>query len=191
MGAQKQTLDLAGKPMLEYAATVFSQSSLDEVVVVLNPSVTWSPRRRRRMRVVLNERPEAGISSSVKTGVDALDDRSEAVVIGLADKPFLQTSTIESLIKTYRLTRAEIVVPVRSAKRGNPILFRRDLFPCLRSLKGDVGAKVLVESKKYQVIEVPVDDVGVLIDVDTQEDLRRARGMFSRRAALAKGKAGK
>jgi molybdenum cofactor cytidylyltransferase len=65
------------------------------------------------------------------------------------------------------------------------------LFPELRKLKGDVGAKVLVESDKYSVAEVPVKDAGIHIDVDTPEDYRRAKMMLSSGARLGEGEARK
>ena len=191
MGAPKQRMMLARKPMLERVLDVFAQSSLDETVLVINPVLGWKGGRRARLRVVFNTRSREGISTSVKAGIDALDRRSEAAVIGLADKPLLRTSTIESLLDTYRRTNAQIVLPVFRGIRGNPILFRRDLFQHLRRLKGDVGAKVLIESNKYSVAEVPVNDAGVLLDVDTPDDLRRARRMVLARSALRKRKARK
>lgn len=179
MGEHKQTLELEGKPMLQHVLDSFTHSSLEEVVLVLSPALPWKPRPRKRLRVILNPRAMEGISTSVKVGIDAIDPRSEAVLIGLADKPFLLGSTIEALIETYRRSSAEIVVPVHGKRRGNPVLFRKDLFQALRRLKGDVGAKVLVESGKYSVTEVAVDDVGVLFDIDTPEDMRRAKRMLT------------
>lgn len=191
MGTPKQTLELAGKPMLERVLDAFAKSSLDETVLVLPPALRGRINRRAHLRIAVNTRSGEGISTSVKVGIDALDPRSEAVVIGLADKPLLRKSTIESLLTVYRRTKAEILVPVCRGRRGNPILFRRHLFEQLRRLKGDMGAKVLIESNKYSVAEVPVNDVGILLDVDTPDDLRRARKILRARSALGKRKAGK
>jgi len=188
MGAPKQTMMIAGKPMLERVLDVFAQSSLDETVLVINPVLGWKGGKRARLRIAFNTRSNEGISASVKVGIDALDRRSEAVVIGLADKPLLRTSTIESLLDSHRRTRADIVVPVFRGKRGNPVLFRRGLYQRLCRLKGDVGAKVLIESNEYSVAEVPVNDVGILLDVDTPADLRRARRIVLARSALRKRK---
>ena len=191
MGVPKQRIELAGKPMLQHVLDVFMRSDLDEVVLVLSPALHWQPKGRRRLRVVLNPRATEGISTSVKMGIQALDPRTQAVLIGLADKPFLLESTMKAIIETYRRSSAEIVVPVHRGKRGNPILFRRNLFQSLSRLEGDVGAKVLVESGDYEISEVPVDDEGVLFDVDTPEDLRKARKILSARSALGKGETGK
>jgi molybdenum cofactor cytidylyltransferase len=178
MGAQKQALELGGKPMVQHVLDAFTHSTLDEVVLVLSPTLHWRPEPRRGFRVVLNPSAEEGISTSVKVGIHAVDPRTEAVLIGLADKPFLLGSTIDAMIGAYRRSSAEIIVPVHDGKRGNPVLFRKSLFRQLSRLKGDVGAKLVVESGKYSVAEVPVDDFGVLFDVDTPADFRKAKRMM-------------
>ena len=179
MGTSKQTLDLEGKPMLEHVLDVFSGSAVDETILVLSPTLGWKPNRRENLRVVYNKDAEKGISTSVKVGIECVDRRSEAAVIGLADKPLVRTSSIDSLIDAHRRSPAEIIVPVYKGKRGNPILFRRELFQELRRLEGDIGAKPLIEGGKYRIEEVPVDDVGVLFDIDTPEDMKRAKELLS------------
>lgn len=181
MGAEKQKLRIGSKSMLQRVVDLFSRSSLDEVVVVVSPSVSWRPSGRGRVRAVINEKAEEGISSSLRLGLDALNSRTESVVVGLADKPLLRAHTIESLLEVHRRSRADIVVPLYRGRRGNPVLLGRTLFGELRKLKGDVGAKVLIESNRFTVEEVRVNDYGVLIDVDTPRDLRRARRVFSAR----------
>jgi len=177
--------------MIQHVLDAFTHAGLDEVVLVLSPALAWKPKTSEGLKVVLNPYVNQGISTSVKVGMEGISAKSEAVVIGLADKPFLSVSTIEALVESYRRSASEIVVPVLRGKRGNPILFRRNLFRKLRSLKGDVGAKVLVESKEYSVEEVPVEDEGVLFDVDTPEDLRKAKEMLSSWSGVTEGKAGK
>jgi molybdenum cofactor cytidylyltransferase len=191
MGVPKQPLDLGGKAMIQHVLDVFTHSSLDEVVLVLSPALEWKPKASARLKVVLNPHANEGISSSVRVAMDGISAKSEAVVIGLADKPFLSVSTIEALVEAYRRSPSEIVVPVFRGKRGNPILFRRNLFRQLGTLNGDVGAKVLVESKKYSVEEVPVEDEGVLFDVDTPADLRKAKKMLAAWSGVAESESRK
>lgn len=186
MGTPKQTVKLGGKPMLQYAVDRFLESSLDEVILVLRTQMRWTPAPRKRLSVVRNPSSDEGISTSVKLGIESTNPRTEAVIIGLGDKPLLRTPTIERLIDASRLSNSDIIVPVFRKRRGNPILFRSSLFPDLRRLKGDVGAKVLVESKKYSVEEITVDDVGVLLDVDVPSDIQKAERMLSVGHALGK-----
>ena len=72
---------------------------------------------------------------------------------------------------------ADAVVPVHEGRRGNPVLISRTLFPALHRLTGDEGARRILADGARRVLACPVDDPGVLVDVDTREALN----------ALAKG----
>jgi molybdenum cofactor cytidylyltransferase len=185
MGTPKQPLKLAGRPMVQCVVDTFLASSLDEVVVVLNPALEWKPKSRKRLRLVENSRAYEGISTSVRAGLDSITSESGAAVIGLGDKPLLHNSTIQKMIEAYKHSSSEVIMPVYHGKRGNPILFRRSLFDDMRSLKGDVGAKSLISQMKHSVLELPVEDLGVILDVDTPAELRAASRLISARKALA------
>ena len=43
-------------------------------------------------------------------------------------------------------------------------------FPALRQLSGDTGARALIEDIT-DIVDMPVDDDGILLDIDTQEHL--------------------
>lgn len=181
MGVPKQAVKIQGKPMLQRVVDAFLSSRLDEVVVVVRPGLPWKPRPSARLRIVMNPRFEEGISSSVRLGVKATNSESEAVVIGLGDKPLLLPSTIDRIVSTYRRSESKVVVPVLRGVRGNPILFHRSLFPELLRLKGDVGAKAVIKRHSKSVLEVPVEDDGVLVDVDTPRDVRTAEKALAAR----------
>ncbi len=57
-------------------------------------------------------------------------------------------------------------------RRGNPVLIGRELFSAIGSLEGDRGASQIL-SAAAGVIELPVEDAAVTVDIDTQEDLRQ------------------
>jgi len=189
MGTPKQVVKIGGKPMLQHVVDSFLASSLGEVVVVVRPGLPWKPKPSRRLRVVVNSRFGEGISSSVKFGLSSLSSGSEATVIGLGDKPLLLPSTIERLLVAYRRSGSKIVVPTYNRVRGNPILFQKSLYPWILELKGDVGAKRVINSNESEVLEVSVDDEGVLLDVNTPSDLERAvRTLASRTRSVSKRK---
>jgi molybdenum cofactor cytidylyltransferase len=58
-------------------------------------------------------------------------------------------------------------------RRGHPVGFAAELYSELIALTGDQGAKRLVS--RYPAHAVLVDDAGVLLDVDTPQDLEEAR----------------
>ena len=181
MGEAKQVMLLGRKPMLKHVVDAFLSSSLTTTTLVLNPTVKWRPRPGKRLRAVVNRHPEDGLSSSLRLGLASIPRRIEAAVIGLGDKPLLSSSTIDSLVDEFRATGSDIIVPTYRGKSGNPILFGRSTFDELSRLKGDVGGKALIKRDPNRATVVPVDDAGVLLDVDTPSDFRRVARLFSGR----------
>ena len=84
--------------------------------------------------------------------------------------PWISPDTVQSLIA--RATAQRIVFPLVQGMRGHPVLFGRDFWPQLQQLTGDTGAKALLNEHPQACIAVPVDDPGVLRDVDTPAALQ-------------------
>jgi molybdenum cofactor cytidylyltransferase len=84
--------------------------------------------------------------------------------------PFIKASTLTALAGAVR-HGAGIAVPTHQSRRGNPVGFGRCHLPALLQLTGDQGARQLVRNSPVQ--EVPVDDPGILLDLDFREDLAR------------------
>jgi molybdenum cofactor cytidylyltransferase len=90
--------------------------------------------------------------------------------------PQVTTALIDRLIATFDPKgNAHVVVPTVGGKRGNPVVWSRQFFPELMRLDGDVGARHLIGANADVVVEVSVEDIGVLIDVDTPEALVAVR----------------
>ena len=111
---------------------------------------------------------DLGMAHSLVCGVQALPPACDAVVIALADMPFIEAATIEAIVLALR-NGASIAVPVFQGQRGNPVGFSRAMFAELGQLRGDQGARALL--KTYPVLEVVVNDAGILRDIDTPADL--------------------
>ena len=171
MGRPKQQILLRGRPMLDYAVDAFLSSQVKEVLVVVRPGIQW--RCPPGARVVVNPRPSAGMSSTLRVGLKSLDPLTEGVLVGLGDKPALQASTINTLIFARRKSNASVVVPTFHESRGNPVLFDRTLFPLLQKLRGDQGARGFLQKNASMVLEVAVDDPGVTLDVNVPADVRK------------------
>jgi molybdenum cofactor cytidylyltransferase len=176
MGGPKQILPVEGEPMLGRVLAVFRRSMVGEVVVVLGAEAQQIREtvRFKDEKVVINIRYREGMGSSLRLGIEALGDGTDAAIIALADQPFLSPATVDSIIEAHARTGAPIVVPVYHGGRGNPVLFDRSLFPQMLEVHGDVGAKSVVESHADEVLEVAVDDAGIIFDIDTPDDYNRA-----------------
>lgn len=121
------------------------------------------------LRVVVNQQPEQGMGSSIACGVRASEDANGWFIM-LADMPYIKTNTIAQL--TARLNSpAKIIAPLLDQQRGHPVGFGADYKAGLLSLGGDVGARELIDRHRDQLELVPVDDAGVVADIDRSSDL--------------------
>jgi molybdenum cofactor cytidylyltransferase len=91
-------------------------------------------------------------------------------IVALADMPHVKSSTITALDTAIR-NGADIAVPVHQGQRGNPVGFSRVHRQALLNMHGDQGARALLRA--HPVVEVEVDDPGILFDIDTPGDLQK------------------
>jgi len=113
-----------------------------------------------------------GMGHSLAAGVKAVGDWS-FMFVGLADMPFVKTSTLASLklrmqeALNQTTDRALIVQPSYQGKRGHPVGFSQFFFAELRKLSGDQGARdVIGNATKDQVVKLEIADPGILKDLD-------------------------
>jgi molybdenum cofactor cytidylyltransferase len=108
----------------------------------------------------------AGMGDSIAAGVTACPELDGWLIV-LGDMPFIQPSSIDQVLTG--IADDCVSVPVHEGKFGHPVGFGRHFGPGLMALSGDHGAKPLFAQGR--VVEVAVDDPGVLWDVDVPEKL--------------------
>ena len=175
MGKPKQTLQLEGWSMLERVLQTLSRTKVDRVVVVLgaHSSAVRGGVKFGREKVVLNPRFKEGMSGSLRLGLAEVEETDAAIIV-LGDQPFVSPGTIDRIIDAYVSSKSPVVVPVYRGRRGNPVLFDRSLFPQIRRIRGDVGAKSVVAGNEDKLLQVDVNDEGILVDIDTPSDYSNA-----------------
>lgn len=94
---------------------------------------------------------------------------AHAVLIALGDMPYLQTDTIEKLVRALQ-DGADMVQPIYQKQVGHPVGFSRRHFAALMRLQGERGARHLL--REFPVTQVEVNDPGILKDIDYPADLR-------------------
>jgi molybdenum cofactor cytidylyltransferase len=131
----------------------------------------------RDLHLVHNPRYAEGLSTSLVSGLAALPDDIDGVLVCLGDMPRVTPAHIAKLIAAFDpLEGRAICVPLWGGKRGHPVLWARRFFVEMSEVKGDVGARHLLGEHADLVCEIPVEDDGVLIDVDSPAALRTLRG---------------
>ena len=98
------------------------------------------------------------------------------MLVTLVDVPLVTAATVEALLAAYRASRAPVVRPARGGRHGHPVIFDRAVFDELRRADLAAGAKTVVQARLDQVLDVPVEDGGAFLDVDTPDDYARAFG---------------
>jgi len=175
MGTNKLSLPWGRKTVLQRCLRVLLSSQVGEVWIVLNKQ-TWELGERLRgprVKLVHNPQFKKGMSSSIRRGIQAMGQKSRAVLIALGDHPVLNVNTVNALIRAYVEKKGTIIVPVYRGKRGHPVLFDRRYGKELLKLKRDVGARALLERHRKEVYEFNSKSEGVVVDIDTWEEYRR------------------
>lgn len=181
MGKKNKLLaTLDGRPVIQHVVAAAQASRADPVVVVLGNRAKEIRAALGRasevgLELVENPSPETGLASSLVAGVQALPASVEGCVVMLGDMPFVRPADVDSLIVAFDVNGP--TVPVVEGRRGNPVLWPRTFFADLLGLTGDRGARALFDAPETTVVEVPLDNVGLLLDIDTPEDLKRARSV--------------
>jgi molybdenum cofactor cytidylyltransferase len=174
-GGDKLVALIRGAPLIRRTIEHVLESAVDGVTVVIAPGASGDLVRAAlqglRTRFTINAHAAEGLSTSVRAGIDALAPTTDAVVIALGDQPDIDPQVIDQLIARWRETGAAIVVPTYDDGRGNPALFDARMFPELRQLEGDVGARPLLARDPTRVERVTVSHAAPR-DVDTRDDLR-------------------
>jgi xanthine/CO dehydrogenase XdhC/CoxF family maturation factor len=175
MGEAKQLLDVGGESMLRRAVTGAIASRAGEVIVVVGARAgeIAGELDGLEVRVVENRDWQSGIASSVVAAVAAAEESgAHAIVIALADQPFVGATHLRRLASTIRASEARIVASAYPEGGGVPAAFDRELFAALKALRGDTGARDLIRRLPAVTLEIPIERPD---DVDTREEYERVR----------------
>lgn len=180
MGSPKALLPYEGQTFIARICHAFLTAGVGELIVVLG---AWEEKLRPALpqhpalRTVVNSQYRLGQLSSLTRGLGALSPESEAAVMNLVDHPLISAETIAALIASFRADPLPIIIASHQGKRGHPVLFSSQVYGELLAAPLDKGAKVVVRKDPARVREVPLDDPGILADIDTPEDYRRWTGL--------------
>ena len=160
--------------ILEKTINNLSRSNINEIIIVLGHDSNNTKRALKQIKFkkVFNEFYSHGISSSIISGLKAINTSAKGVMICLGDMPQIKTSSYNLLIEKFNTTLNEkkIVLPTYNNKKGNPIILSSFYFSYLYRLKGDIGARDLIEKYASNIIRTEIDDEGLLKDIDNNLD---------------------
>lgn len=176
-GSDKRVHALPDGDSLLSAAITKCIKGFAEVVVVLKPGDEALAEKLRRqfypedVTIVHAQDAQLGMGHSLAAGIRAAAGWDFAFV-ALGDMPFVEPETLAALNRAMSAADPEAIVqPIYAGRPGHPVGFGRRHFPALERLTGDEGARRVVKTAADHVLQIEVDDPGVLRDVDTPGDL--------------------
>jgi molybdenum cofactor cytidylyltransferase len=170
-GSAKQLVRVAGRPLLHTAVARAADVAGAAVTVVLGaraaelaPLLTHSAAS-----VVINRSWREGIASSIRAGVARLPPSCTAVLLLLVDQAAVTGEDLKRLVGAWRRQPEHIVAARYGTTTGVPAIFPRSSFSDLQALRGDMGARALLQRNPDRVVRVPMPSAA--LDIDTPEDL--------------------
>lgn len=192
MGRPKLLLPYGGGTVVGATVAALRGGGARTVVLVVAPAgrgqgaeelAAWG--RERGLVVAVNPDPGRGMLSSVQEGIAALGAApgGSRLLVCPGDLPRLQAGTVRRLLAAQGTSGEPLAVPTWQGRRGHPLLIAPAVVAEIATLEPAVGLRQLLERHPGEVLALPVDDPGVLADLDTTEEYAALR----RRGALPAG----
>jgi molybdenum cofactor cytidylyltransferase len=176
LGRPKQLLEFKNSFLLQNTISEALSVSNSNVIVVLgsNKDTIEKEINLSQTTMVFNPEWELGMASSIVCGLRKLLEQhpqSQRCIIAVCDQPFVTAKIFEDLINEHQKTQKGIVAASYAETVGTPVLFHQKYFDILLEIKGQQGAKKIINS-------FLVDTAAVLfekgkIDIDTPEDYKK------------------
>ncbi|MBP3963336.1 nucleotidyltransferase family protein [Paenibacillus lignilyticus] len=197
MGEAKLSLELApGITMGSRGLQELRSCGFHPLTVVVRPDdpLLWLYDRKERIgllpkyRITPCKEAQCGMSHSIRSGIQGLlPENPDAVLIALADQPFVNATLLKRLVSVYQEDpTVDYVASGYGDVAGPPVIFNKSMFPQLCELEGDAGARKLLKSPKYRGRVVRYAAEWAFIDVDTKDQLEKARLIWSQMQSKAK-----
>lgn len=176
MGSNKLLFALEGESVLRRAARRALEGGLSPLLVVLGHEAERAAQELAGLgcRTVINPDYELGVNTSLKAGVAALPEDARAVVVMLADMPFVTPGMIAGLVARYRTSTAPLVISDYAGVNAPPMLYDRSLFGELMVMTGEGCGRQVVKRHRDEA-EVLAWPEAALTDLDVPEDYERVR----------------
>ena len=181
MGQTKQLLPWGQESVVRVTLKRALACDADTVMLVTGHDHGAVSREADGLAVTIVHNPDhdAGeMLSSLQVAVRALPAGTSAILVMLADQPFIPTALLNSIIATYQAGNGRLIAPRFGERRGNPVLIGADLFAQLLTLPHGSAPRQLFKDNPGAVHLLPVDDASVIEDLDKPEDYQRLKAKY-------------
>lgn len=170
MGTAKQLLPYKQTTLLGWSIKQAQKSKACDVYCVLgaNAEIIKKQIDNTSIKIIINPNYNDGLSTSIVFGVNYLMDKKiDSILIMLADQPNVTTNYLNEMLAIYKENPTKTIASNYKNKNGVPAIFPKSSFNKLLNLKGDKGAKELLNEQSSEIIKMKPFS---LIDIDTNED---------------------
>jgi len=177
MGRPKALLPYREGTFLEHLIQVTRHSRIGVTRVVLGAGAEEirTIAKLDASVVVVNPRWEQGQLSSICAGIRSLEGiETEGIVLCPVDHPLVSARLVGDLVAQFYLNAKTIVLPVHNGRRGHPVIFSSALYGELLTAPADKGARAVVWAHSADILEVPTDEQGVVLNLNDPDMLRHA-----------------
>ena len=170
-GENKLVKKIKGTPLIKHSVKNILNSSVDEIIIVLGYQKEIIEKligKNEKIKFVFNNDFKSGMASSIKVGLNHISNTSEAFFICLGDMPMIKPDIYNQLIKSRN--QKDILIPTYNGQQGNPVLFNKSMREKIVSIKGDAGAKKILELNKDKALNLEINSQSIVRGFDTKED---------------------
>lgn len=188
MGTSKPLLPWGARTLLEHILASVQASPVEAVLVVTGHQHAAIAQRLAGgpARVVFNPDYASGeMLASLQAGLRAAPPQSEAALLVLGDQPALDPAVIQQLVAAYRAGAGRVIIPSYQMRRGHPLLIDRRCWAAILALRAGQSLRDFMHGAREVIHHVSVAQPGILQDLDTPEEYRRALADFQRAQGLA------
>ncbi len=175
MGRPKMSLPFGDCSIIERVVKNAVSSGISRTLVVLGSDNEEIGNLIQDYPVepVHNRQYRNGMLSSVQCGLQAVPDKTDAVMVLLGDQPMIGSNVMDRMIEAYRKSGREIIVAMHQGKRGHPILFGSRYFREVMGYSEKSSLKDLIHTHPDDIQEVETNSPAILRDIDTEKDYRK------------------
>ena len=170
LGQPKQLVRYKAVSLIQNAVNIAQSISPGEIIVVTgaNAEAVKTAVSQTTVRWAHNPRWSEGMGSSIAAGAAMLSQRPRAVMILLCDQWRIQTSDLKMLAEVWQASPERIVCAQARDKNMPPVIFPASLFSRLKMLKGDSGARHILENYAGMLTPVATENAAWDLDLESQ-----------------------
>jgi molybdenum cofactor cytidylyltransferase len=174
MGSPKALLQYKNATFIDTILNNLQEAGCSPIISILGRSaeLICEQTNVHQFQCYRNPDPSRGMLSSLKIAIGKLPSRSDGFIMALVDHPAVKAETYELLFRKASSKPDRIIIPEYQGHRGHPVYFGKEFFSALLQTADELGARKVIDNYFKQVEYLPVEDSGIMVDIDTFEDFQ-------------------